>query len=74
MDEWTPETQTDSALTPPPRVPPVAVATSAPLPPPPPPRPQLVSRRRSKIRSLATRTLDQLDIIADGIAEAVGLR
>ena len=71
MDEWTPETQTDGALTPPPRVPPVAVATSAPLPP---PRPQHPSPRQSGARALLVRALDRLDTIADGIAEAVGLR
>ena len=72
MDEWTPDTQPDGALTPPPRVPPIAIATSAPLPPPPPPRRRL--SRRSEVGSLLRRTLDQLDRIADGIAEAVGLR
>ena len=69
MDEWHPDTQTAGALIPPPRVPPTAVATSAPLPPRSP-----RSRHSTRGIDLMDRALDQLDAIADRIAQAVGLR
>lgn len=72
MNEWHPDTQTDGALTPPPRVPPTAVATSAPMPPQPPLSRQ--TARRASARDLMNRALDQLDTLADGIANVVGLR
>ncbi|MEP6620818.1 MAG: hypothetical protein ABJE47_15945 [bacterium] len=71
MDEWERETQPDGALTPPPRVPPTAIATSAPLP----PRPLIRERRpRVDLRALVNGALDRLDTLGDGIAAVVGLR
>ena len=72
MDESLPETQPDGSLTPPPRVPPTAIATAAPLPPSSPRR--NVARRRSGVLGLLERTLDRLDTLGDRIADAVGLR
>ena len=69
MDEY-PRTQPDGSLTPPPRVPPTALATAAPLPPPQPSRPT----RRWELQAIVDRVFDRLDTIADGIANAVGLR
>lgn len=69
MDDWSPDTQPDGALTPPPRVPPVALATSAPIP----PRP-IRTPRTTPIRDAVENVLDRLDKLADGIAGAVGLR
>ena len=71
MDDWTPETKPDGDLTPPPRVPPVAVATSAPLPP---RRLPSASPTRFDVRRLLAGALDRLDEIGDGIAKAVGIR
>jgi hypothetical protein len=72
MDESQRETQADSGLNPPPRVPPMALATAegpSPqrrmLPTPAGPRDLIV---------LLSRALDQLDTIADRIAHATGLR
>jgi hypothetical protein len=73
MDEHTPETQPNGALTPPPRVPPTALATSAPLPPRE-PSPRRVPLRRSGVRGLIDAALDGLDSLADRIAGAAGLR
>jgi len=71
MDESLPETQPYGALTPPPSGPSTAIATSAPLP----PRPNRISTSRGKgLRALVNRALDQLDVLADNIAEVVGLR
>ena len=71
MDDWDRETQPDGALTPPPRVPPNAVATSAPIP----PRPQLPARRKQfNLRAMVNGVLDRLDTLGDGIAALVGLR
>ena len=71
MDEWDRETQSHGALTPPPRVPPVAVATSAPLP----PRPiRSTIRRRFDFGAFVNGALNYLDSIGDEIAVAVGLR
>lgn len=71
MDESQPETLADSGLNPPPRVPPMALATAEPLPPhrrlPTPAGPRDLS-------ALLNRALDQLDTIADRIAHAAGLR
>ena len=72
MDEWHPDTQTAGALIPPPRVPPTAIATSAPLPPRS-PRSRHTTRSE-RVPDLIKRALDQLDSIADRIAETVGLR
>jgi hypothetical protein len=72
MDENLPETEPDGVLVPPPRVPPMALATSAPLPP---RQPALRSPWRTEtLRDLATAALDQLDMLGDRIANAVGLR
>jgi len=70
MDD-SPETQADSGMNPPPRVPPLALATSEPEP-----------FRRSvptpadpyDLTVLLRRAFDQLDSIADRIAHAAGLR
>lgn len=72
MDESLPETQPEGLLTPPPRVPPTAIATAAPMPPTDPPH--RVRLRRSGVFAFVNRALDQLDTIADRIADAVGLR
>jgi hypothetical protein len=72
MDESLPETQPEGSLVPPPRVPPTAVATAAPLPP---SSPRLsLATRRSGVFAMVNRALDQLDTLADRIADAVGLR
>lgn len=71
MDESLPETQPDGSLMPPPRNPPTAVATAAPLPP---SEPRRVRARKSGVVALVNRALDQLDTLADRIADAVGLR
>ena len=77
MDERTPATLPEGALTPPPRIPPLALATAAPLPPRP-PRPAQPPRTAvgvtTDIWSLIDRALGQLDSIGDEIAEFVGLR
>lgn len=73
MDEYSPETQPSGALTPPPRNPPTAVATSAPLPPRE-PGSHVVPRRRKGLRALFESALDSLDSLADRIAAATGLR
>jgi hypothetical protein len=72
MDD-TPNIQPSGALTPPPRVPPIAVAASAPLP------PREPSARRvhwptKEIRGLIGSALDGLDALGERIATAVGLR
>ena len=69
MDE-SPETQADSGMNPPPRVPPLALATSEPepyrrLPTPP---------GQYDLTVLLRRAFDELDSIADRIAHAAGLR
>lgn len=73
MDEnLPPDTQPDGSLVPPPRVPPMALATSAPIPPRTP-----TSRTpwsTDSLRELATVALDRLDMLGDRIANAVGLR
>ena len=71
MDESLPETQPDGSLMPPPRYPPTAVATAAPLPP---SESRRTRARRSGVVALVNRALDQLDTLADRIADAVGLR
>ena len=74
MDESFPKTQSSGSLVPPPGGPPTAIATSAPLPPRPSrPNPN-APLRRIELRALVHRTLGQLDTLADGIAEMVGLR
>jgi hypothetical protein len=72
MDEHPPETQPSGALTPPPRVPPTAVATSAPLSPREPSR--RVPVRKKGLRGLVESALDGLDVLAERIANAAGLR
>ncbi len=72
MEESLPETQPEGSLTPPPRVPPTAVATAAPLPPSSPRRP--LRTRPTGVVDFVNRALDQLDTLADRIAGAVGLR
>lgn len=72
MDESLPEPQADGALNPPPRVPPLALATAEPTPP---HRPMLRTPTGPRDLSvLLERALDQLDVIADRIAHATGLR
>jgi hypothetical protein len=72
MDEYTPETESSGALTPPPRNPPTALATSAPLP----SRPSAgrFRLRPQGLRGLLESALDRLDALADRIAGAAGLR
>lgn len=71
MDESQPETQADSGLNPPPRVPPMALATGED----PPYRRMLPTPAGPRDLSvLLNRALDQLDTIADRIAHAAGLR
>lgn len=75
MDDFTPETQPSGSLVPPPRVPPIAIATSAPLSPRSHPRhPSLLERPRRSLRDLVESALDELDRVGDRIAGAVGLR
>ena len=71
MDDWTPDTQPDGAMTPPPRVPPTAVATMTPQPP---RKPTPKSTRAGGLIALLDRALDALDAVAERIANAVGLR
>jgi hypothetical protein len=76
MSEQGPETQPSGALTPPPRHPPTALATSAPFPRHLSGRPALsrVPRQWMGLRGLMESALDGLDAIADRFAEAAGLR
>jgi hypothetical protein len=73
MDEnLPPEMPPDGSLVPPPRVPPMALATSTPVPPRPP-----VSRTpwsTDSLREFAAVALDRLDTLGDRIANVVGLR
>jgi hypothetical protein len=72
MDESQPETQADGGLNPPPRVPPMALATADG---PPPYRRMLPTPAGSRdLTVLINRALDQLDTFADRIAHAAGLR
>jgi hypothetical protein len=73
MDDNLPETQPDGSLVPPPRVPPVALATSAPIPPRPPTSRSLWPSETS-LRNLAAAAFDRLDVLGDRIASVVGLR
>ena len=72
MDESQPETQADSGMNPPPRVPPMALASADG------PSPRRVSvptpAGQRDLSVLVNRALDQLDTVADRIAHAVGLR
>jgi hypothetical protein len=73
MDEHTPDTQPSGELTPPPRHPPTALATSAPLP----PNPRSANRmplQRRGLRGVVEAVLDRLDTFADRIADAAGIR
>jgi hypothetical protein len=71
MDESQPETQADSGMNPPPRVPPVALATAEE----PPYRGMVPTPAGPRdFTVLVNRALDQLDTIADRIARATGLR
>ena len=73
MADHLPDPETSGALVPPPRVPPVAVATSAPLP----PRrssSDVAWRKPRGLTALVTAALDGLDALGDRIAGAAGLR
>ena len=71
MDD-SPETQADGGMNPPPRVPPLALATSEP---PPNERRMLPTPAGPyDLTVLLRRAFDQLDSIADRIAHAAGLR
>ena len=70
MEDPIRETQPEGALTPPPRVPPGAIATATPEPP---REPRHVSRR-SQAREIIDGLLHGLDSMADRIAQALGLR
>jgi hypothetical protein len=72
MDESQPDTHADGGLNPPPRVPPMALATAEG---PSPHRrsvPTIAGPRDFSV--LVNRALDQLDTFADRIAHATGLR
>jgi hypothetical protein len=72
IDDILPEPQPSGALVPPPRTPPVALATAEPLQP---QRPSLsVTSREGFFRDLVRTTLDSLDSLGDTIAGAIGLR
>ncbi|MDB4890936.1 MAG: hypothetical protein JWL61_2791 [Gemmatimonadetes bacterium] len=72
MDESQPETQADGGMNPPPRVPPMALATADG---PSPHRRMLPTLAGPRgVTALVNRALDQLDTIADRIAHAAGLR
>lgn len=72
IDDILPEPQPSGALVPPPRTPPVALATSDALP----PRrsSNRVVRSENLFRELVRSTLDSLDSLGDSIAGAIGLR
>jgi hypothetical protein len=72
MDEHTPDTQPSGDLTPPPRHPPTALATSAPQPPQPSMNRVVLPRRG--LRGIVEAVLDRLDTFADRIADAAGIR
>jgi hypothetical protein len=72
MDDILPEPQPSGALVPPPRTPPVALATAEPVPPRQPSR--RVVRSEGFFRDLVRSTLDSLDSLGDSIADAIGLR
>lgn len=71
MDESTPDTQPEGALTPPPRVPPTALATAE-LPPR--PRRSVTTSSRWDLGRALSGVFDRLDTFGDRIASAVGLR
>ena len=72
MDDIRPEPQPSGALVPPPRTPPVALATAESLPP---RRPSNRGvRSEDFFRDLVRTTLDSLDSLGDSIAGAIGLR
>jgi hypothetical protein len=73
MEDFTPDTEPSGALTPPPRNPPTAVATSAPLPPGD-SSSRTVPYGRKGFRGLVEAALDGLDALAERIASAVRLR
>ena len=73
MDEYGPETQPSGALTPPPRHPPAAIATSAPLPPRGSGR-RVGPHRSQGLRGLLEAALDGLDALGERIAKVAGLR
>jgi hypothetical protein len=72
MDDILPEPQPSGALVPPPRTPPVALATAEPLQPHRPSR--SIAPRKGFFRDLVRTTLDSLDSLGDSIAGAIGLR
>jgi hypothetical protein len=72
MDDILPEPQPSGALVPPPRTPPVALATVEPLPP---RRPSSRAvRSEGFFRDVVRSALDSLDSLGDTIAGAIGLR
>lgn len=74
MDDRNPDTQPSGALVPPPGLPPTAVATSAPFPPPGRRRRASTTERRGWPISLLDAALDQLDVLGDRVASALGVR
>jgi hypothetical protein len=81
MEENLPDTQPDGSPVPPPQVPPMALGAPGPVS----PLPTYVRARvtgpgdrslwrTETLRDLATAALDQLDMLGDRIANAVGLR
>lgn len=72
IDDILPEPQPSGALVPPPRTPPVALATAQPLLPHRPSRG--IASGEDLLRDLVRTTLDTLDSLGDSIAGAIGLR
>jgi hypothetical protein len=72
IDDILPEPQPSGALVPPPRTPPVALATGEPRWPDRPAREVALSE--GFFRDLLRTTLDSLDSLGDSIAGAIGLR
>jgi hypothetical protein len=72
MDDYRPDPEPSGALTPPPRYPPTAPATSAPLP------PRRLAERplfaRGGFAGVLNAALDGLDTLGDRIAGVLGLR
>jgi hypothetical protein len=70
-EEFMPETQAAGDLTPPPRQPPTAVATSAPLPEPVSGPVRWLPQRRAGLVGVVDRALDVLDTLGDRIREVI---
>lgn len=73
MDDETPPTQPDGALSPPRKPPSTAIATASPAPLGPRPGGAPFARPRT-IRALVEQTLDAVDKVADSIGRSIGLR